>query len=331
MNVPAISVIIPMYNAEKFIDDCLNSLLIQTFQDFEVIVVDDCSTDSSCAIVEGYAEKFNGRLTLTRTKTNSGGGGYVPRNIGLGLSRGEYIFFLDADDFIVETALEILYGAAQNFDADVVYTSAYYLYVDTDNFAWTPDYEGLRRKKNGEEDVPTLTRDNPNENLRRLLLTDGLLHMPWAKFVERRLLVENEIYFPKIISGGDFIWTIHLLSCAKKFLRLPIALYFYRNNATESVTRKKRNPQEQISTCVKAFCLGEKALRELAGKVDLLAQDPEYFLAVLSPFFLNCLQRTAKARAQLSSQDIYKILSRDFPESSLVPFLFTLYDEKLRS
>ena len=331
MNVPAISVIIPMYNAEKFIDDCLTSLLIQTFQDFEVIVVDDCSTDSSCAIVEGYAEKFNGRLTLTRTKTNSGGGGYVPRNIGLGLSRGEYICYLDADDFIVETALEILYGAAQNFDADVVYTSNYYSYVADENFSLVPDYEGLRLKENGEEDIPTLTRDNPNENLRRLFLTDGILHMPWAKFVERRLLVENEISFPKIISGGDFIWTIHLLSCAKKFLRLPIPLYFYRLNATESVTRKKRAPQEQVSTCAKAFFLGAEALRDLAGKVDLLAQNTEYFLAALSPFFVNCLQRTKDARAQLTTQEVYEILSRDFGDDSLVPFLFSAYDEKLRS
>ena len=188
----------------------------------------------------------------------------------------------------------------------------------------------MRLKKNRTEDVPTLTRDDPNENLRRLFLTDGLLHMPWAKFVERRLLVENEISFPQIISGGDFIWTIHLLSCAKKFLRLPIPLYFYRNNATESVTRKKRNPQEQISTCARAFRLGAEALRALAGKVDLLAQNPKYFRAALSPFFLNCLQRTKAARTQLTTQDIYEILSRDFPDDLLAPFLFSVIDEQQR-
>ena len=82
-----ISVVIPMYNAEKYIGDCLDSLLAQTFGDFEVIVVDDCSTDSSCAVVQSYAGKFGGRLKLARTEKNSGGGGYVPRNIGLNLSR----------------------------------------------------------------------------------------------------------------------------------------------------------------------------------------------------------------------------------------------------
>ena len=63
-NAPKISVIIPLYNAEKFISACLESLLAQTFQDFEVVIVDDRSTDSSCAIVESYREKFGGRLTL---------------------------------------------------------------------------------------------------------------------------------------------------------------------------------------------------------------------------------------------------------------------------
>ena len=81
MACPAVSVIIPMYNAEKYIGECLESLLLQTFQDFEVIVVDDCSTDNSFSIVESYIPKFDGRLKLTKTEKNSGGGGYVPRNI----------------------------------------------------------------------------------------------------------------------------------------------------------------------------------------------------------------------------------------------------------
>ena len=57
--IPAVSIIIPMYNAEKYIGECLDSILAQTFQDFEVIIVDDCSTDNSCAIVESYLPKFN--------------------------------------------------------------------------------------------------------------------------------------------------------------------------------------------------------------------------------------------------------------------------------
>ena len=129
MELPAISVIIPLYNAEKYIGDCLDSILAQTFQNFEVIIVDDCSTDSSVDVVKSYLPKFNGRLKLTRTKKNLGNPG-MPRNKTLGLSRGEYISFLDADDAITKTALEELYTVAKKFDADVVACEKFYQIPD---------------------------------------------------------------------------------------------------------------------------------------------------------------------------------------------------------
>ena len=75
-NIPAVSIVIPMYNAEKYIGECLDSILAQTFQDFEVIVVDDCSTDKSCDVVESYLPKFNRggveKLSLLHCSFNSG-------------------------------------------------------------------------------------------------------------------------------------------------------------------------------------------------------------------------------------------------------------------
>ena len=115
-----ISVVIPLYNAEKYISECLGSLLAQTFQDFEVIVVDDCSTDNSVQIVERYVSKFNGRLNLFHLKENSGSGG-VPRTKGITFSRGKYVFFLDADDRLENIALEKMYSLINYYDTDVVY------------------------------------------------------------------------------------------------------------------------------------------------------------------------------------------------------------------
>ncbi len=124
-NFPAVSVIIPMYNAERYVAECLDSLLAQTFTDFEVIVVDDCSTDSSVAVVESYLERFGGRLKLMRTIKNTGSG-TEPRNFGLAYSRGEYVYFMDNDDAVTPSALEELYTHAKNFDADVVQCEKYY-------------------------------------------------------------------------------------------------------------------------------------------------------------------------------------------------------------
>ena len=90
-----VSVIVPVYNAEKYLGVCLESLLIQTLTDFEVIVVDDCSTDASNTVAESYLERFGGRLKIVTLPENTGSGA-VPRNVGLGLAGGEYVYFIDA-------------------------------------------------------------------------------------------------------------------------------------------------------------------------------------------------------------------------------------------
>ena len=115
-----ISVIIPMFNAEKYLSVCFESLLIQTLKDFEVIAVDDCSTDSSPAIAENYLERFGGRLKIIALPENTGSGA-VPRNVGLENSCGEYVFFMDSDDLIIDTALETLFNFAEEYRADAVY------------------------------------------------------------------------------------------------------------------------------------------------------------------------------------------------------------------
>ena len=97
----SISVIIPMYNMEKYIGECLTSLANQTFQDFDVIVVDDCSTDNSRKFVQGFLETFSGRLKLKKMSKNSGYPG-LPRNTALDMARGKYIYFLDSDDLLKE-------------------------------------------------------------------------------------------------------------------------------------------------------------------------------------------------------------------------------------
>ena len=141
-STPAVSVVIPLYNAEKYIGACLTSILNQTFQDFEVIVVDDCSTDSSCAVVESFIPKFGERLKLLHTEKNSGGAG-VPSNIGIENSRGKYIYVMDDDDLILDATLETLYKSAEDFQADVVFMERGYL-LESEEGKITPDEKDLK-------------------------------------------------------------------------------------------------------------------------------------------------------------------------------------------
>ena len=334
MEIPAVSVIIPMYNAEKYIDDCLNSILGQTLQNYEVIVVDDCSTDNSYAVAKSYVDKFGGRLTLTTLKKNSGNAGYSARNKGFTFSRGEYVFFVDADDFITKTALEELYTAAKNTNADVVYTSARYRYsgsndlkLEYDNFRWSLIKKGL-------EDKPTLTND-PKSNLIEVAVKSGLFRPPWTKFVRKNFLSENSITFPEILSGGDYLWTIEISAYAERFLRIPDAVYFWRDDSSESMTRKKRPVEKQVYTWSKAFVAYARAATDLNNKHEILKENPFYCYMALNYLFNFFLERNLEARLQVKSNTVYEILRREFEKEDdfnlITPFFFSIVDSQQKN
>ena len=326
-----ISVVIPMFNVEEFIAECLESLLIQTFQDFEVIVVDDCSTDNSVKVVESYAPKFNGRLKLTKTETNSGGGG-KPRNIGMTLARGDYLFFLDADDMILGNALETLYKAALLYDAEVVYTSSQYLMEAPNKIRL---YQDNTTSKLGEIQTE-FTFDDPTTNLNRLLLepNEGNFNNANTKFVKRDFVLKNEIFFPKFPLGEDLIWVIEVYCHVRRFLRIATPFYFYKHYNTESVTHKVRPPSEQVTYWFSEYLRFCERLYELEKKYKLLAENPLYALSKYKNMFIWTLWKTREERKELGNEEIYKILRNEFaksyPDSSavLLPFLFSFIDNE---
>ena len=116
MSTPFISIIIPVYNSEKLLKQCLDSVLNQTLNNIEIICVDDGSTDNSFEILKEYEKKDNRVIALTQK--NSGAG--VARNKGVEIAKGKYIAFIDSDDWIEHDALEKLYNNIENNDSDMV-------------------------------------------------------------------------------------------------------------------------------------------------------------------------------------------------------------------
>ena len=113
----AISIIIPVYNAEKYLHKCLESIVNQSFKDYEVLVVNDGSTDNSQKIIDEYASKYT---TKFRTFVKENGGQSSARNMALPFACGEYITFLDSDDYYDSKYLEILYSTAKKNNSDMV-------------------------------------------------------------------------------------------------------------------------------------------------------------------------------------------------------------------
>jgi len=212
-----------MYNTEKYIGECLTSLANQTFQDFDVIIVDDCSTDNSRKVVQSFSDNFSGRLKLKKMSKNSGYPG-LPRNTALDMARGKYVYFIDSDDLLTETALEELYNVAEKFDADVVHVEKYFTFLDE---AGKKSSQLISFQTGEFVTEPTLETSDIGERVEGFIQKRYLW---WAcnKLFRRKFLRDNKITFPAIKSWEDFVFVFKCLVAAKNYVRVPFVSYYYR-------------------------------------------------------------------------------------------------------
>ncbi len=174
--MPEISVVIPMYNCEKYIIDCLSSLAAQSFKDFEVIVVNNCSTDASAALTEDFCKKDE-RFRLLYCAVGKTGSA---RNLGLDNARGRYVVFVDADDSVKEKYLEKMYDAIVKNDADIAVCGFLFHFLNT----------GKTTKGDCPADGICYDRDTA---LRELLRDKGFRFYMWNKMWKRSLFTDNSI------------------------------------------------------------------------------------------------------------------------------------------
>lgn len=225
------SIIIPMYNAENFIERCLISILNQSYADFEVLIVDDASTDSCLKKVKDLSTK-DSRLKIHQI-THSGPG--AARNKALAEARGEYVLFVDADDYWND--LEFL----ANLKAVIVEQHAeVYMYQMA---KVTTNEQTLNRYRK-----PPFEYDNIVLKLEDVyvdLVKDGqTLAAAWNKCVSRKLLNENKIQFLETTKGEDIDWVLQLFSCVQTICLLNWEIYAYTQHKTESRSTSKDGPND---------------------------------------------------------------------------------------
>lgn len=181
-----VSIIIPVYNANDFILDCLNSVAAQTMTDgVECILIEDCGQDNSVELIEDYIARYNGFITFRLFKQERNQGPSAARNRGIRVSRAEYVFFLDADDLITPCCIEQLYTIAKENKSDYVQGT----YKDEPKF---PKSFVLDDKKK----IKTLLLDYTK-----------IQFTPHNRLVRRQLILDHNLFFnEKIKVREDFLW-----------------------------------------------------------------------------------------------------------------------------
>lgn len=147
--MPKVSIVVPVFNAENYLDDCLSAILIQTLQDIEVILVDDGSSDNSGEMCDMYAES-DPRIKVIHQKNY---GVSYARNMGISVATGDYLGFVDSDDFIALDMFECLYDCASNYNADIAIVNMQVIYQDGKKSKVGAD--GEETLWNGSEDIIT--------------------------------------------------------------------------------------------------------------------------------------------------------------------------------
>lgn len=218
-----VSVIIPVYNAEQYLKECLESVVHQTLQEIEIICVNDGSKDDSISILEAYASE-DSRIRVVSQK-NSGAG--IARNNGIKMSSGEYIAFLDSDDWFEPDALEKMYLQATKDEAEVCVCGR------TDHvelFDHTASYDVLISARRVPREMPFNMKSNPDYILN---FTNGAV---WNKLFRRSFVEENRIAFSEAKRGEDVCFTTLSLCLAERITILNEPLIHYRVHRVESLT-----------------------------------------------------------------------------------------------
>lgn len=216
INMKKISVIVPVYNVEKYIERCLNSLVKQTINGIEIIVVNDGSPDNSQEIIDKFVEKYPDKIVSLVVPN---GGVSKARNIGLDKATGEYIGFVDSDDFVDITMYEQLYKKAKEDEADIVVSGYSKLYGRT-----TLDFNIGNMEVFGKSFV-----ESPD------MIIKGVPYI-WNKIFKRSMIEEHHVRFEPFMIFEDLLFTYKNYLYAGKISKVDRALYYYRTLREGSVT-----------------------------------------------------------------------------------------------
>lgn len=220
-----VSIIIPFYNRETYLEECLNSIISSNCEDLELILIDDASDDSGADICKKYAETYNSFIHIITHEEREGPS--AGRNDGIKSAKGKYLYFIDSDDFIVTEELENIVQILKDHQSiDLLLL----------------DYQQILNGQPLPVKVPSGTAAEGLQTMKTILdnsyWNSQLPAQAWRFFVRRELVIRNQISFPDLLYGEDSIFSMKLFKEAENVYYHPQIFYNYRINNQDSLTEK---------------------------------------------------------------------------------------------
>ena len=275
-----ISIIVPVYNVEQWLERCVDSIVAQTYADWELLLVDDGSTDRSGAICDRYAAS-DSRIQAFH-KPN--GGVSSARNLGLDHAKGEWITFVDSDDWVKQDYLKNLYANTNGHDLVIAYANVYYNdgHIETENY---PSYE--------------VTEDNADWLFTRSAMSWHT--SPWSKIYRYELIEKNNLRFDeKIHIGEDAVFLYSYMLLSSKIFISNHTDYCYQCQLEGSLTKKintvdselytMKSIEELTNKLIPKFKLGDDSIKELRWL------NASYIGRVLNSLYHNHISRTERIK-----------------------------------
>lgn len=229
--IPCVSVIVPVYNVEKYLDQCVCSLLHQTLRNVEIILVDDGSTDSSGKICDKYANQY----TRVKVIHQENGGLGLARNSGLEIASGEYIGFVDSDDFVFVDMFQRLYNHAKKYNADISYGKSKRFIHEKEVVNFVPDES--ETKLWNEKEIRNYLLDRIG--LPPVFTEDNFFGASVCLGIFKHSIIkENKLCFvsERQFIAEDIIFDIDIIPYCERIVHCEDQLYFYRYNPVSLTT-----------------------------------------------------------------------------------------------
>jgi len=253
MRKPMLSIIVPVYNVEKYLSRCIESILAQTFMDYELVLVNDGSTDNCSSICDEYERKDH-RIKVIHKEN---GGLSDARNTGIYMAKGKYIAFVDSDDFIINSAYAVLISQAEKNNLDIITGNAI-------KFISENDQRPKKKKRSfGNEIMSGL------ELLKRSYSEKAMLPCSTLSIYRNQLIKKNKIWFKKDIFHEDNLWTPQIFLKARRTMYYDIDFYMHFNRE-KSITNqedKSKNGLDLLSICYELAEAYKEIQDEKAKKV----------------------------------------------------------------